>query len=53
MNKTDLIEAMAETADITKAAASRALDGLIEAIAKALQQGDTVSIVGFRDLQCA
>jgi len=47
MNKTDLIEAMADAADISKAAAGRALEGMIEGIAKALKEGDTVSIVGF------
>jgi len=47
MNKTDLIEAMADAADISKAAAGRALEGLIDAIAKGLKEGDTVSIVGF------
>jgi DNA-binding protein HU-beta len=47
MNKTDLIEAMADSADISKAAAGRALDGLIDAITKAVKNDDTVSIVGF------
>lgn len=47
MNKTDLIEAMADSADISKAAAGRALDGLIEAITNAVKNDDTVSIVGF------
>jgi DNA-binding protein HU-beta len=47
MNKTDLIEAMADSADISKAAAGRALDGLIEAITNAVKSDDTVSIVGF------
>lgn len=47
MNKTDLIEAMADSADISKAAAGRALDGMIDAIGSALKSGDTVSVVGF------
>jgi DNA-binding protein HU-beta len=47
MNKTDLIEAMADAADISKAAAGRALEGLIDAVAAALKAGDTVSVVGF------
>ena len=47
MNKTDLIEAMADAADISKAAAGRALEGMIDAIAKALKEGDSVSVVGF------
>lgn len=47
MNKSELIEAMAEAADISKSAAGRALDGLTDAIAAALKNGDTVSLVGF------
>ena len=47
MNKTDLFEAMADAADISKAAAGRALEGLIDAVAAALKAGDTVSVVGF------
>jgi DNA-binding protein HU-beta len=47
MNKTDLIEAMADAADISKAAAGRALDGMVDAIAKALKEGDSVSVIGF------
>lgn len=47
MNKTELIEAMADAADISKAAAGRALEGMIDAITKAIKEGDTVSIVGF------
>lgn len=47
MNKTELIDAMADHADISKAAAGRALDGMIEAITGALKSGDQVSVVGF------
>ncbi|MEJ2621293.1 MAG: HU family DNA-binding protein [Candidatus Thiodiazotropha sp.] len=47
MNKAELIEAMAESADISKAAAGRALDGMVEAVTKAMQAGDTLSLVGF------
>ena len=47
MNKSDLIEAMADSADISKAAAGRALDGLIDAITNAVKNDDSVSIVGF------
>ena len=32
MNKTDLIDAIAESADISKAAAGRALDGFVDAV---------------------
>jgi DNA-binding protein HU-beta len=47
MNKSDLIDAIADTADISKAAAGRALDGMIDSITAALKKGDTVSLVGF------
>ncbi|MDD1648786.1 MAG: HU family DNA-binding protein [Methylococcaceae bacterium] len=47
MNKAELIEAIAEAADLTKVEASRALDGVVDAITHALKQGDTVSLVGF------
>ncbi len=47
MNKSELIEAMADSADISKAAAGRALDGMIDAITQAVKNNDTVSIVGF------
>jgi len=47
MNKSELIDAMADSADISKAAAGRALDGFIEAITNAVKNDDTVSIVGF------
>ncbi len=47
MNKTDLIDAMAESADISKAAAGRALDAFVSAVTDALKKGDQVSLVGF------
>ncbi|HCS90276.1 MAG: HU family DNA-binding protein [Thiohalocapsa sp. PB-PSB1] len=47
MNKSDLIDAMAEAAEIPKTAAARALDAFTESIAVALKGGDTVSIIGF------
>jgi DNA-binding protein HU-beta len=47
MNKSELIEAIAESADITKSDASRALDAVLEAITDALKDGETVSLVGF------
>ncbi|MDD2684611.1 MAG: HU family DNA-binding protein [Gallionella sp.] len=47
MNKSDLVEAIAKSADISKAAAGRALDATVESIKKALKKGDTVSLVGF------
>jgi DNA-binding protein HU-beta len=46
-NKSDLIEAIAKSADLSKAAAGRALDATIEAISKSLKKGELVSLVGF------
>lgn len=47
MNKAELVDAVADSADISKAAASRAVDGLVAAISSALKNGDQVSLVGF------
>ncbi|GGX78228.1 DNA-binding protein HU-beta [Litchfieldella qijiaojingensis] len=47
MNKSELIEAIAASADIPKAAASRALDAMVESVTESLKKGDTVSLVGF------
>ncbi len=47
MNKAELIDAVAEGADITKAAAARAVDTFIEQVTKTLQNGDQVTLVGF------
>ncbi|MBK1722306.1 HU family DNA-binding protein [Thiocystis violacea] len=47
MNKSELIEKMAEAADISKTAAARALDAFTDSIAIALKEGDTVSLIGF------
>jgi DNA-binding protein HU-beta len=47
MNKSDLIEVMSEAGDISKTAAGRALDALTDAIAVALKEGETVSVIGF------
>ncbi len=47
MNKSDLIDAVAAEADISKAAAGKALDAVTQAITAALKQGDAVTLVGF------
>lgn len=47
MNKTELITAIATSADTTKADAEKALNGMIEAISKALSTGDSVTLIGF------
>ena len=47
MNKSELIEAIAASADIPKAAATRALDAMVESVTDSLKKGECVSLVGF------
>jgi len=47
VNKSELIEAIAASADIPKAAAGRALDAMVDNVTGALQKGDQVVLVGF------
>ena len=51
MNKTELIDAVAEAADLTKAESSRAVDAVIASVTKALKGGDAVTLVGFGTFQ--
>ena len=51
MNKTELIDAVAESADISKAAANRAVDTVLDSITQALKGGDQVTLVGFGTFQ--
>ena len=47
MNKTELIEHIAKSADISKAAAARSLDAVIDAVTTSLKNNDSVTLVGF------
>jgi len=47
MNKTELIDSIAKSAEISKAAAGRALDATIAAVKKTLKSSGTVTLVGF------
>ncbi len=47
VNKQELIDAVAKSADISKAAAGRALDGAVAAIKGSLKKGQLVTLVGF------
>ena len=51
MNKSDLIDAVAGDADVSKAEAARVVDALIDSITRALKKGDTVTLVGFGTFQ--
>lgn len=47
MNKSDLIDAIAESAGISKASAGDALNGALSAIKDALKKNESVTLVGF------
>ena len=47
MNKSQLIDAMATEAGISKAAAGKALSGMMDAVKGSLKKGNKVSLVGF------
>ncbi|WP_303905426.1 HU family DNA-binding protein [Thiohalomonas denitrificans] len=47
MNKSELIDAVAAGADISKAAAGRAVDAMFDAVSGALKNGEQVNLVGF------
>ncbi|PZO65803.1 MAG: DNA-binding protein HU [Pseudoxanthomonas suwonensis] len=47
MNKTELIDAVADAANLSKADAARAVDAVTQAVTAALKQGDSVTLVGF------
>ncbi len=47
MNKSELIDAVANSASLTKADAARAVDGVIATVTEALKSGDQVTVVGF------
>ena len=47
MNKAELIDRMAASADISKASATRALDAMLDAVTDSLKQSEQVVLVGF------
>lgn len=47
MNKTELIEKIANSANLSKADAKKALDATVDAIKAALVEGDKVQLIGF------
>ena len=47
MNKSELIDAIANESGLSKVDAKKALDGMVTAISGALKGGDKVSLVGF------
>ncbi|MGO0061898.1 HU family DNA-binding protein [Brevibacillus fluminis] len=51
MNKTELIAKVAETAELTKKDATKAVDAVLDAIADSLKAGDKVSLIGFGNFE--
>ncbi len=47
MNKSELIDVAATEADISKAAAGRALDAILATVVKTVAKGDSVTLIGF------
>jgi DNA-binding protein HU-beta len=47
VNKSELVDHIAQEADISKAAAARALEAVVSGVIAALQKDDTVAIAGF------
>ena len=51
MNKTELADAVAAAANLSKADGARAVEAVIDSITNTLRRGDTVSLVGFGTFQ--
>ena len=47
MNKAELIDAVASSADLSKASATEAVDAVVDTITESLRNGDSVTLVGF------
>ena len=53
MNKNDLVAAVAQATDTSKADAAKAVDGVFGAITGALKSGDSVQVIGFGNFSVA
>ena len=47
MNKAEFIDAVASSADLSKADATRAVDAMLDTVTESLRKGDSVTLVGF------
>lgn len=47
MNKSELIDSIADKADLSKAAAGKALEAVVATVTESLQKGEDVSVIGF------
>jgi DNA-binding protein HU-beta len=53
MNKSELVEALAHSADITKAKAAHVLDALLDLITTSIAEGQSVALIGFGTFKAA
>jgi len=51
MNRSELVAAVAAKAEISKAAAAKAIDAALDAVSEALKKGEPVQILGFASLK--
>jgi DNA-binding protein HU-beta len=51
MNKTELVAKVAETTELTKKDATKAVDAVLDAIADALKKGEKVQLIGFGNFE--
>jgi len=51
MNKSELVDAVAESADLPKSTAAKAVDAFVDTVTDALKKGDQVTVVGFGTFQ--
>nr|prf DNA-binding protein HU [Geobacillus stearothermophilus] len=51
MNKTELINAVAETSGLSKKDATKAVDAVFDSITEALRKGDKVQLIGFGNFE--
>ncbi|AIF66658.1 MULTISPECIES: HU family DNA-binding protein [Terribacillus] len=51
MNKTDLINTVAEKSDLSKKDATKAVDAVFDSIMDSLKQGDKVQLIGFGNFE--
>ena len=53
MNKSELIDSIAEKTELSKVASGKALDAVLETIVQAVAKGDAISLVGFGSFKAA
>lgn len=51
MNKTDLINAVSESTELSKKDATKAVDAVFDSVMNALKDGDKVQLIGFGNFE--